>query len=186
MGASPCVVTVSDMWHVRKINMCGNSVISKWLSVWHCDRVGDGLVVSVYKCNVMVQLSLYYLCNYLCIIAIFAWDTSQCNLGRLSGPCLYTLTPDSDPWLALTGNCRKNYSIVSIVFWFWQSHHHKLPWVFKRSFHQGHLHSIPVVIIVICSDSLIKKPSGNMNLRSESLSHDIWWSAASDWILETG
>ncbi len=52
-----------DMWHVRKINMCGNSVISKWLSVWHCDRVGDGLVVSVYKCNVMVQL-----CRIICVI----------------------------------------------------------------------------------------------------------------------
>ena len=72
----------------------------------------------------------HYLCNYLCIIVIFAWDTSQSNLGRV----LWTvsLTPDSDPWLALTGNCRKNYFIVSIVFWFRQSHHHRLPWVVER------------------------------------------------------
>ena len=74
----------------------------------------------------------YYLCNYLCIIVIFAWDPSQSNLvPGLTGPRLHSLTPDSDPWLALTGNCRKNYSIVSIVFGFQQSHHHKLPWVLR-------------------------------------------------------
>ena len=41
----------------------------------------------------------YYLCNYLCIIVIFAWDPSQCNL--VPGPLdrvstLWLLTPTRD------------------------------------------------------------------------------------------
>ena len=112
----------------------------------------------------------YYLCNYLCIIVIFAWDTSQSNLGR----ALWTvsLTPDSDPWLALTGNCRKNYFIVSIVFWFRQSHHHRLPWVVERSLHQGHLHPILVIIVLIFSDSVIKKLRVKMNMRRWVMTDD--------------
>ena len=73
----------------------------------------------------MVQL-----CLIICvIISVLSWRPAQSELGspdRVSG----TLTSDSDWWLVLTGNCHKNYSIVSIVLWFMPCcHHHKLPWV---------------------------------------------------------
>ena len=75
----------------------------------------------------MVQL-----CRIICvIISVLSWYLPGIPVSAIWSPAHWTASLHSDSWLALTGNCRKNYSIVSIVFGFQQSHHHKLPWVLR-------------------------------------------------------